>query len=131
MRECADEIDREKYVDIDKEIVSVQSLTDDQIIDAVTNNDESSGDDSEPVDNEPSADVSITTKQAQVYIQMVQACVERSENVPDSVFKAFSDINKHKKKQQILGLKQSKIQEFCSKLNSALNTKHFLSIKHV
>lgn len=95
MRACAYEMSMEDYVDIDKEIVSVQSLTDDQIIDAVTNNDESSGDDSEPVDNEPSADVSITTKQAQVYIQMVQACIERSENVPDSVFKAFSDINKN------------------------------------
>lgn len=31
MRECADEIDREKYVDVDKEIVSVKSVTDDQM----------------------------------------------------------------------------------------------------
>lgn len=52
MRACAYEMDTEDYVDIDKEIVSVESLNDDQIIDAVTNNDESSDDDmySKPVD---------------------------------------------------------------------------------
>lgn len=31
MREFADEIDREKYVDSDKETVSVKSVTDDQM----------------------------------------------------------------------------------------------------
>lgn len=61
MRACAYEMCTEDYVDIDKELVSVESLTDDQIIHAVTNNDQSSDDDSEPVDHEPPADISITT----------------------------------------------------------------------
>lgn len=46
MRACEYKMGTKDYVDIDKEIVSVESLTDDQIIDAVTNNDESSDDDS-------------------------------------------------------------------------------------
>lgn len=59
------------------------------------NKDESSDDDSESVDHEAPADVSIITKQAQVYLQMVQVCLEQSENVQRSVFKACYSTAKH------------------------------------
>ena len=109
-------VEADDFANVDRDVMSVESLGDEDIVNSVINADEPSDDDDDDDDEGmEETEAKITTTEARDCFQKIETYIEKAENTPDTVFKAMNEINNFLKKQENTMLKQPTIKDFYSK----------------
>ena len=108
-------VEADDFANVDRDVMSVESLGDEDIVNSVINADEPSDDDDDDDEGMEETEAKITTTEARDCFQKIETYIEKAENTPDTVFKAMNEINNFLKKQENTMLKQPTIKDFYSK----------------